>query len=99
MKENKMVNLTVKMRVTVPQALALKEMFNYWNQLSNIGSSREVALYVDGDGDFCPKCEVTADVELPEMTEEMKELVIVYDDYGNRLYDYDKLVYYLSEKK
>jgi hypothetical protein len=97
MKTNETVNLTVSMKVTIPQALALKAMFEYWNQLSNLGSSREVAFYVDGDGNFHPQCKVTTDVELPELTDELKKLPVKRDNNGSRLYDYDNLAWYLSE--
>ncbi len=40
--------------VTPPQALALQEMFKFWNQLASLGGSRYVAFYVDGDGNFKP---------------------------------------------
>jgi hypothetical protein len=97
MKNNEIVNLTVSMKVTVPQALALKAMFEYWNQLSNLGSSREVAFYVDGDGNFHPQCEVTTDVELPELTDELKKIIVRRDVNGSRLYDYDGVDWYLTE--
>lgn len=93
------VNLTVTMNVTIPQALALKAMFEYWNQLGNWGSSREVAFYVDGDGNFQPKCEVTTDVELPELTDELRQLAITLDDDGDRLYDCDSISYHLNPNK
>lgn len=97
MRINETVNLTVSMKITVPQALALKAMFEYWNQLSNLGSSREVAFYVDGDGNFHPQCEVTTDVELPELTDELKKIIVRRDVNGSRLYDYDGVDWYLTE--
>lgn len=97
MKTNETVNLTVSMKVTIPQALALKAMFEYWNQLSNLGSSREVAFYVDGDGNFHPQCKVTTDVELPELTEVLKKIIVRRDVNGSRLYDYDGVDWYLTE--
>ena len=36
----------------VPHFMA---MLNYMEKLGNIGSSRKVAIYADGDGDFRPK--------------------------------------------
>lgn len=85
------VNLTVKMNVTIPQALALKAMFNYWNQCGNWGMTRQVGFYVDGDGNFQPKCEVTCDKEIPELTEELAKLAISIDSQGDRLYDFDSI--------
>ncbi|KKM68679.1 hypothetical protein LCGC14_1458410 [marine sediment metagenome] len=92
---NDRIKLTVEMDVTIPQALALKAMFKYWNQLSSMGSSREVAFYVDGDGNFHPKCKVTTEPDIPELTEEMREKAIVADDRGDRVYDYDPIAWIL----
>lgn len=97
MEMNKTVNFTVLMKVNISQALALKAMFEYWNQLSNLGSSREVAFYVDGDGNFHPQCEVITDVELPELTDELKKIIIRRDVNGSRLYDYDGVDWHLNE--
>lgn len=49
------VTVTIKMtcrRRWVPDFLSMLEHMQY---LGNIGSSREVAIYSDGDGDFRPK--------------------------------------------
>jgi len=57
-------------------------MLNYMQYLGNIGSSRKVALYSDGDGDFRPKFKIdhlgleNFNIAKP------KE-----DNKGNRLYD------------
>jgi hypothetical protein len=53
------IEMTVKMQVTEPQALALQAMFNHWNRLASWGSSRMIGFYADGDGDFNPKCVVS----------------------------------------
>jgi|LakMenEpi03Aug12_release.lakeMendotaPanAssembly.Ray.scaffolds.fasta_scaffold1789748_1 hypothetical protein len=58
-------------------------MLNYMQYLGNIGSSRKVALYSDGDGDFRPKFGViglTKD-DFPKVVEPRE------DNKGNRLYD------------
>lgn len=60
------------MDVTVPQALALSEMFKYWNKLGNHGSSKEVAFFVDGDGNFKPNCQIVTSDKLPDITDEVK---------------------------
>ena len=48
-------------------------------QLGNLGGSREVGIYSDGDGDFRPKFEW--DSSLPMEAQPVK------DDEDNRLYD------------
>ena len=54
-------------------------MLKYMQHLGNIGSSRVVAFYSDGDGDFRPTFEW--DKELP------CDVKPVNDDRGDRLYD------------
>ncbi len=85
------------MRVTESQALALKAMFEYWNYLSNIGGSRNVAFMVDGDGNFHPNCEVEVDPPIRELDDELRELAIVKDDGGDRTYDFDSVSYRISD--
>lgn len=87
----KRVKLTVTMEVTLPQGLALQAMFKHWNRLASWGSSRMVAFYVDGDGDFKPKCQVSFDEPMPELTEELEKSAMVVND-GKRIgsgYDFD----------
>ena len=55
-------------------------MLKYMQQLGGQGSSRKVALYADGDGDFRPKFEFSPDL-LPETKTPVKD----FD--GDRLYD------------
>lgn len=60
----------------VPHFLA---MLKYMEQLGGMGSSRKVALYSDGDGDFRPKFKW--DESLPFDAEP------IIDNDGDRLYD------------
>jgi hypothetical protein len=53
-------------------------MLKYMQYLGNVGSSRKVALYADGDGDFRPKFETDIEFEKVEP---------VSDKGGDRLYD------------
>lgn len=92
------MKLTVEMQVTIPQALALTAMFKYWNTLSSWGASREVGFFVDGDGNFHPKCEVTTDKPIPELTEEMRKAAVVKEWDDNRVYDYDPIAAMLREE-
>lgn len=82
------IELNVKMQVTVPQALALQAMFEHWNRLGSIGSSRMIGFYVDGDGNFQPKCEVTTSVPIPQLTDDLRQAAMVSND-GNGTVDFD----------
>jgi len=82
------IELTVKMQVTVPQALALKAMFLYWNKLSKQGKSEMVSFFVDGDGNFHPECTVCTSEDIPELTEEIKNSAIV-ETYVGPSTDFD----------
>ena len=82
--------ITVTMTVTKAQAIALKAMFVYWNRLASMGSSRKVAFYVDGDGDFHPTCRISG---APEVTDEHHKLAVIEDNDGNRVYDYDPVAW------
>jgi hypothetical protein len=53
-------------------------MLKYMQYLGNVGSSREVAIYSDGDGDFRPKFEWDFEVEPAYPKREVN---------GDRLYD------------
>ena len=87
---NERIEMTVKMQVTVPQALALQAMFKHWNRLAGWGSSRMIGFYVDGDGNFKPKCECSFSEPVPELTEELEKAAIVSDDgHGTLNFDFD----------
>jgi len=53
-------------------------MLKYMEYLGNIGASRKVTIYADGDGDFRPKFE--ADIEWHKVEP-------IRDVGGERLYD------------
>jgi len=54
-------------------------MLKYMEQIGNIGASRRVSIYSDGDGDFNPKFKfLGVDVEPAPPVE---------DKHGHRLYD------------
>lgn len=75
--ENKTFTITCTMKERwVPHFLA---MLKYMEQLGGLGSSRKVALYADGDGDFRPHFKW--DENLPS------DAKPVDDTKGNRLYD------------
>lgn len=75
--EDKTFTITVTMkRRWIPHFLA---MLKYMEQLGNLGGSRLVSLYSDGDGDFRPK--FNWDETLPSNG------IPVEDKMGDRLYD------------
>jgi hypothetical protein len=87
------IKMRVEMEVTKPQAIALQAMFAYWNQLSSMGGSRYVAFFVDGDGNFHPKCDVSFSERMPLLTPKIAEKAVVEDDHGHRKYDYDAIAW------
>ena len=96
---SKKLDLTVKFKgVTEAQAVALRSMFKYWEHLGGVGSSRRVAFFCDGDGNFRPKVsfESSEDI-LPSMIKELDELAVVEDDNGHRLYDFDSIAWKIEE--
>ena len=50
--------------LTQPQEEAIKTMLKLWEYLGNVGSSRKVSFYADGDGNFRPK--IFVDDKKPE---------------------------------
>lgn len=88
------------MDVTPAQALTLIAMYDYWNQLSSMGSSRYVGFMVDGDGDFHPNVQYTVSEadELPQLTDKLRKAAIVSDNDGDRMYDYDPVAWGIYEK-
>lgn len=100
-KDDGRVTMHVRMRVTPAQALALRSMFSYWNVLASMGGSREVGFYVDGDGNFKPNCQTSLinphEVEIPELTDELKQLAVVRDNHGDKLFDFDPIAWKINE--
>ncbi len=93
------MKMIIEMDVKEAQALTLQAMFEYWNRLGRVGSSRFVAFYVDGDGDFRPDCEMSFSESLPSLTPKMEIVAVVEDDNGNRKYDYDRIAWFLYEQR
>ncbi len=52
--------------VTIPQAIALKKLFEFMQHLGNAGGSDWVGFFSDGDGNFRPKVKIDYPVPLPE---------------------------------
>ena len=84
------IEMVVKMQVTKPQGLALQAMFEHWNRLASWGSSRAISFYVDGDGDFKPKADITFNSEMPILTDNIAKKAICKDTGdGNIGFDFD----------
>ena len=100
------LTMTVKMQVTEAQALTLQAMFNHWNRLARLGSSRMIGFYVDGDGNFKPHCEYELGDEIPihKLTEEMAKAAIcnpsanAVGGSGDLNFDFDGVAWYLRHK-
>ena len=76
------INCIMKKR-WIPHFLA---MLNYMEQLGNLGGSRIVSLYSDGDGDFHPKFEWLGNEYVLSLKKE--DLPNPKEDiYGDRTYD------------
>ena len=76
---NDYTEFTIKVKMKnrwIPHFLS---MLKYMEYLGNIGSSRKVTMYSDGDGDFQPKFEF--DESLPS------EIKPIKNENGNRTYD------------
>lgn len=102
---NERIKMTVTMQVTVPQALTLQAMFKHWNRLASMGCSRNVGFFVDGDGNFKPKCEVTFSEPVPELTPELERKALgseisPAEDRGtpadNVVFDFDGVAWALN---
>ncbi len=93
---NNRLQMTVTLQVTPAQALTLQTMFNHWNYLSNIGSSRKSSFFVDGDGSFHPKCEMSFSEPIPEMTDKIKYAAMEVNQNGNTIFDFDNVATLLN---
>lgn len=92
------IEMIVKMQVTIPQALALKTMFEHWNKMASWGCSRRIAFYVDGDGNFKPKAEVILPSSVPELTDEMRAKALIEGEKsGDAVFDFDPIAWMLQE--
>ena len=92
------LEMTVKMQVTPAQALALQAMFRHWNRLASWGSSRMIGFFVDGDGNFKPKCDMSFSEPLPALTDELEKAAIASDDgHGTLNFDFDGVAWRLHD--
>lgn len=95
--------IVIRARVTEPQALALQLMLETWNRLGSIGSSRYVAFYADGDGNFQPKA--TIEHPWPTLTDEMRKTAVaklaVVDSRAMEAYfiDFDPIAWMLRSAR
>ncbi len=62
-------------------------MLHHMEYLGNVGSSRMVTLFSDGDGDFRPKFQWDGDLEMAPAREEEANTSFLTDDRGHRWWD------------
>ncbi len=96
--------ITVTMEVTDAQGLTLEAMFRYWNKLASMGCSRKVSFYVDGDGNFKPKCVVEFPEGRPEteMTLDDIQVLAFQGNIGSdnpHDFDFDTLAWALNDPR
>ncbi len=99
---NDRIRVAVYLTATVPQALALQAMFEYWNRLAGLGGSRRVAFFVDGDGNFHPDAQFVnlSTEKLPRLTDEMREAAVVAGKQnGDYVFDFDPVAWMLHGKE
>lgn len=68
--------VVIRARVTEAQALALELMIETWNRLGGWGSSRFVAFYADGDGNFHPKATIEKPPDFRALTDDMRKAAL-----------------------
>lgn len=71
-------DITIKAKMEERWVPPFLTMLAYMQHLGDVGSSREVGLYSDGDGDFRPKFSFDVDFKMVEP---------VKDENGDHLYD------------
>lgn len=92
--------MTVSMEVTEPQALTLAIMFERWNKLAGMGGSRWVSFFVDGDGDFHPKCQWSSGWDLV-LDDAIREAAEPSEHKSLRVcsFDYDGVGWLLTRRR
>lgn len=73
------VEFTIKVKMRRRWVSHFCSMLNYMEQLGNLGSSRKVGMFSDGDGDFRPKFKIDIPYKLVEP--------IDGEESGNHIYD------------
>lgn len=94
---DKRIDFTVTMKLTKPQALAMKAFFEIWNECAIMGRSRYVAFYVDGDGDFKPNCQVTCPSLDIELTGDMRKVANTGKQTAEYSIDFDPIAWMVKE--
>jgi hypothetical protein len=94
----KRIEMTIKMQLTEPQALAMQAMMEHWNQLASQGSSRMIAYFVDGDGNFKPNTTWQYSEPIQPLTDEMRKAAIVDNRAGEAKFDFDPIAWILRKQ-
>lgn len=94
------IKFNVEMELTKAQALAMQAFFERWNYLSIMGSSRFVAFYVDGDGNFKPNCKITCPELDIKLTDDIRRVSHMKDGEliinGENAFDFDGIAWKLD---
>ena len=91
--------MTVTMKVTPAQGLALQAMFDHWNKMAAWGCSRPISFYVDGDGNFKPEAKVEFKGSIPKLTERLRKKAVCFDRGNEELhFDFDSIGWALLEE-
>lgn len=88
--------ITIRANVTEAQALALEVMIGQWNSLSSMGSSRFVAFYADGDGNFHPAARMYKPRCWRQLTDELTDAAINWEN-DICLIDFDPIDWMLDD--
>ena len=83
--------------LTIPQAAALRAMFEQMRVLGGMGSSRWVCFYSDGDGNFRPKPAYTVS-EYADVTEEWSKGAGNWEN-GEYRVDFDSIAWPLGNPR
>jgi hypothetical protein len=91
--------LTIEIdNLTEAQAIAIEDMFLFWENCGHMGSSRWSAFYADGDGNFHPKIKINnEDVKLNKIAEEarVKDNFTLDIKRGDYAIDFDNIAWKL----
>lgn len=73
------ISFTIKCTMRERWISYFLSMLKYMQQLGEVGSSREVAIYSDGDGDFNPKFEWEKSLDSDESPVRDKDGDVLFD--------------------
>lgn len=96
-KQDKKLEIVID-NLTEAQAIAIEEMLAIWQSLGNIGSSRYVAFFADGDGNFHPQVKINGERPVHKSEEILGYPVSERKmDYSTYWIDFDTIAWKLRE--